>query len=349
MDISSQYPAFLLPFLGGTPQAATLPDRLHAEGHAKTASRLQGLSHSLFHEPWWLNAVTGGNWDEAVVEQNGRITGRLPYVTRRAFGVTSLSMPPLTRTLGPQLPLGLPAEHQAAEHRKIMRSLLEQLPAHQHFRQIFDPALPDALPFYEMGYQSSLTYTVRIPGGWSLEERWRHIRGRLRNDIRRAQERLQISPVEIDEFCNFYNRHTQINNQLWWSRRFQREGDALKTRLYQAASARHAACLIGARDKDGNLQAAIMPVWGHGVMYYFLTVRADRPAGHGAIKLLMWQVIALAHAQGVDFDIDGFVRPSAVRLQLGFGGDVCNRINVTKSSALLDLAQWVLARSRFGV
>lgn len=60
---------------------------------------------TVFHEPWWLDAVSPGQWNEATVMSNGEVVARLPYVIKRVMGITGIGMPPLTHVLGPQLPL----------------------------------------------------------------------------------------------------------------------------------------------------------------------------------------------------------------------------------------------------
>lgn len=37
-------------------------------------------ANSIFEQPWWLDIVAPGNWDEVVVKQNEEIIARLPFV-----------------------------------------------------------------------------------------------------------------------------------------------------------------------------------------------------------------------------------------------------------------------------
>ena len=37
---------------------------------------------TVFHEDWWLNAVTKGNYQEVLVKTGTDVVGRLPFVTR---------------------------------------------------------------------------------------------------------------------------------------------------------------------------------------------------------------------------------------------------------------------------
>jgi len=42
---------------------------------------------SVFHEPWWLNAVSPGGWTEVRVDEDGRTVARLPYAEKRRLGL----------------------------------------------------------------------------------------------------------------------------------------------------------------------------------------------------------------------------------------------------------------------
>ncbi len=303
------------------------------------------LVTSLFHEPWWLEAAAQGAWDEVSITASGRTIARFPYAIKRIAGVVTLCMPPLTRTLGPQLPIS----GTSREHRQLTAELISRLPRHGAFRQVFDPRLSNALAFYEQGYHSALSYTMQIAANVKLAERWSGIRPQMRQALRKAERLFSIGSLDIGMFCEFHNHHLKCNHRVRWSELFVGRADRVKINLYEAALGRNAARLMGARDQDGVLRAAIMLVWGHGVMYYLLTAHDAAPAGSGAVKLLVWEAMKLALEQNLAFDFDGFFRPSAVNFQTGFGGEVCNRIIVSKTPILHVCTKAVVSRLRFGL
>jgi len=51
---------------------------------------------SIFHEYWWLEAVTAGRFCEVEVRQGDYPTGRLPFVLTRRSGLRFLGMPDFT-------------------------------------------------------------------------------------------------------------------------------------------------------------------------------------------------------------------------------------------------------------
>jgi hypothetical protein len=305
---------------------------------------------SIFQESWWLDAVAPGSWGEATVSSDGMMIARLPYCTKHFMGISGIGMPPLTHTMGPQLPLTGPAfNFRPSDHQRLINELMGQLPRHSFFFQVCDPSMENALPLYALGYDSSLTYTLRIEAGQSPEQTWKGMRRQIRQDIQKAQKMFSIHhDLSIDEFCYFYNTNAKLNHNLWWSKAHETKASLIKRRLYEACLAQDATCLLAARDEKGVLRAASMPVWGHGVMYYLLASHDADPAGKGSIKLLIWEALKMAHQKRLTFDFDSFWRPESVPTLMGFGGTVHNRITVTKMSPFLRFARDMKVRSRFG-
>lgn len=306
---------------------------------------------SIFHEPWWLDAVAPGNWGEATVISGGTVIARLPYCTKRFMGISGIGMPPLTHTMGPQLPLTSPTlSFRPSDHQKLINELMGQLPRHAFFFQVCDPNMENALPFYALGYDSSLTYTLRIGADQSTEQTWKGMRSETRRVIRNAAKKFSIHhDLDIDEFCHFYNVNLKANHNLLWSKSYEARASLVKLRLYEACRAHDAATLLAARDEKGVLRAAIMLVWGHGVMYPQLGSYDADPSGARSKKLLVWEAIKMANQKRLTFDFDGFWRPEAVGMLTGFRGNVHNRIAVTKMSPLLRFVREIKSRSRFGI
>jgi hypothetical protein len=320
----------------------------HSLVTSRTSTR---LFRSIFHEPWWLDAVAPGNWGEATVTSNGEVVARLPYINKRIMGISGIGMAPLTHTMGPQLPLtGSSQRFRQSDHSGLMNALMDQLPRHDFFFQVCDPSMENALPLYARGYDSSLTYTLRIEAGQSTEQTWKGMRSNNRNIIQNAKKNFSIHhDLGIEEFCNFYNVNLKSKHNFLWSKAYETQANLIKLRVYEACRARDATCLLAARDEKGVLRAATMQVWGHGVMFYLLASNDADPASKGSIRLLIWEALKMANQKGLIFDFDSFWRPESVPALTAFGGEVHNRISVTKMSPLLKFAREMKKRSRFGI
>jgi hypothetical protein len=127
-----------------------------AEQPVKGRTRVES---SLFHEPWWLSAVTDGRYEEAVVKQGSDVVGRLPYVTVRRGPFRTIRMPRFTHLLGPLVNAGAGKPQTRLIRRlSITRSLIDQLPPNSFFLQHLDPsldcglAIADGLAFQDRGF-----------------------------------------------------------------------------------------------------------------------------------------------------------------------------------------------------
>ena len=82
-------------------------------------------------ESWWLNTVGPGSWGEVVIEQQGELVARLPYVRKRKLGLTVSSRRPLTGCIRHWLrPSSGEVDARLGVECDLMGELIEKLPAH---------------------------------------------------------------------------------------------------------------------------------------------------------------------------------------------------------------------------
>jgi hypothetical protein len=70
-------------------------------------------------------------------------------------------------------------------------------------------------------------------------------------------------------------------------------------------------------------------VWDGDTMYYNTATRS-RCNSAGAMNLLVWHAIKLAHEKALTFDFDGIVKIGTMRFFSGFGGNLTTRLLITK-------------------
>ena len=169
-------------------------------------------SFSLFQEPWWLRAVTGGQYKEATVKQGELVVGRLPFVMARRGPFTLSLMPAFTHLLGPAVNVGAGKPQTRLMRRlSITRDLIDQLPSFAFFKQVFDPALSDGLAiadglaFQDRNFRVSPQYTFQIDTKRHPDSIWEGMHFKVRQHIRRAEERYSVKTVDDpDRFIHFY-------------------------------------------------------------------------------------------------------------------------------------------------
>lgn len=296
---------------------------------------------TLFHEHWWLDAVTDGRFAEVQVEDGNGVVGRLPYVVSKRFGFSQLTLPPFTHVLGPSVESGRGKYQNRIKTRAaIVRQLIGKLPRHDFFFQICDPtcddglALVDGLAFQECGFQVKTQYTYRIDCRNSPDVLLQHMHIKARQPIRMAQKLYDVVSVgDADVFTRFYLNALRARG-LKPNIPLGRFAD-----LYSQCRARACGEVLAAMDESGAPAAMIFVVWDRRTMYYLLSVRApDRP-DKGAVNLLIWSAMQKAHRLGLSFDLDGVSTSGNARFLSHFGGELRTRMVVTSSRPLFSTLQ----------
>lgn len=294
---------------------------------------------TIFHEPWWLEAVAPGKWEAAEVVEHGRCVAWLPYVVTRSGPWKLCSAPVLAHVLGPVLDEGSGHQRSRSLRRiELLQELAGRLPRVAHFWQTCHPDIDDVLGFQASAFDTGLQYSAEI-ARQDAESAWGALRDKTRNVIRRAQECLQFEPLsDPSEFAYFYARNLSASKQ-----RSYFDTRAIP-RLFSEAARRAQIRLIGVRDSRG-LMAAVMYLLDRRRVWYFLSTR--RPDAHpGAVSLLVWKGIEEAARSGRLFDFDGIISLGAARFYTGFGATPRPRIVLHRSTSLFGVFRAAQAMMR---
>lgn len=290
------------------------------------------LSHSIFHEPWWLSAATGGNYEEVTVKQGGHVVGRFPFVAARRGPFAVSIMPAFTHLLGPVVEVGVGKPQSRLGRRlSIARALIDQLPSFSFFKQVLDPSvadglgIADGLAFQGSGFRVSPQYTFVFDDLSDLTVTWNGMHTTARQHIRRAEERYRVNSMEDpDRFVHFYLKNmekAQKSNQTNFSN---------FAALFSECQRQMSGQILAAIGSDGTPVAMTFVVWGHGVMYYLLSTRAPDIDHNGSVSLLLWSAIKHAHKLKLKLDLDGVYNGGSARFLGGFGAQIRVRLIVTR-------------------
>lgn len=294
---------------------------------------------SIFHEPWWLDIATQGNWKLATVNRNNQIIGEMPYTPTRQHLWRVAHLPPLTRTLGPVIKPVTGSDACQRHHRHdVTAKLIEQLPDCDSFFQVFDPRIDDAIAFALKGFSVSARYTFQIDANSSTDDAWASLDTKTRNVIRGAQRSLTVAPIETpSEFIQFYEANLASRS------RTNAYSSEVMRQLVKAFVERKAGTLLGVYETGGRLVAAIGLVWDRHATYYLLTSRVQ-DAHCGSISLLLWTGIQRALESKLTFDFDGFASPSTFHFLSAFGATLRQRLAVERLGTGYSLARAVKRR-----
>jgi hypothetical protein len=273
-------------------------------------------AHSLFEQPWWLDAVAPGAWDAATVTSNGEIIGRLPYVRMRRFGLTILGQPPLTPFLGPWIKSGSGTTYERLEREdKISGMLIGKLPKYDVFLQNFHYSVTNGCAFRWSGFSESVRYTYVLDALGDHEKIWAGFRQEVRTRIRKAERQIVVRSIDDIELFIALNRMTYARQGM--SMPYSVE---LVRRLDAACSARGVRRIFLAQGTDGTPHATLYLVWDGTTAYYLMGGSDPLLRASGAMSLLMWEAIKSATRVTRCFDFEGSMLLPVERFIRAFGG-----------------------------
>jgi hypothetical protein len=283
------------------------------------------LVPTIFHEPWWLDTVTLGNWKCVESKKNGHIVGRWPFVLNNRILFSTSGMPALTHFLGPAIHPGNGSPNtKFLSQLAITRDMIGQLPTLASFNQKLHRGIEDVIAFQMEGFQTSVQFTHEISPK-PIQDIWSGMRDKTRNVMRQARKIYTVDRnATPEEFCAFYSANLRARNRA----------DFVDLRIARniitQSRARQKGEIFVARNAAGEPKAAIFCVWDASVYYYLLSTRA-LDSGNGAITLLLWHAIQHAVSQDLIFDFDGFGYSGAVLFYAGFGARVRPRYIVSRA------------------
>lgn len=289
-------------------------------------------TNSFFQQAWWLEAVAQNSWDEVRVEVDGELRARLPFVVQKRRGLTVLTMPPLTQTLGPWwLESEGKSATRLAREKELMSALIEQLPEHDYFSQSFHYSVTNALPFYWAGFDIHVRYTY-IFEQLDLDTIWAEFQKNIRSHIRKAEKQVEVrDDLGIDAFI-------EVNTLT-----FERQGLTLPYshdlvyRIEEACVQQEARRIFFAQDAQGRVHAAVYLVWDEAAAYILMSGGDPELRSSGATSLLIWRAIQFAAEVTRSFDFEGSMLEPVERRNRAFGAQQTPYLQVKRMNKRAEL------------
>jgi hypothetical protein len=191
---------------------------------------------------------------------------------------------------------------------------------------ILDTGFSDLAPFLHAGYEVKAHPTLLLDCNQPADALWGGLRDKVRNVIRRARECLTVCDIDdVDLFVTFYETNLDGEDPYF--------DLSLLAAAIATARARGQCKIIAAMDAARMAHAMVVFIWDDKYVYYFLSSRERNLAHVGAISLLLWTGIELAHSRRLCMDFDGgIMKDSRYKFLISFGGEVANRFEVVRSS-----------------
>lgn len=280
---------------------------------------------------WWLDIVCGsGQWDVALVNKKGTIYAAMPYFIRRQFGITIITMPPFTQSLGPWFNK-LEGSYTTILSRQTeyMNTLIEQLPEFDDFTMGLSPNCSNWLPFYWNNFKQSTAYTYIIPDITDQDKIWQGLHASKRKNIKKASNIVSVKWDLSAE--DFYNNHAMTLKKQGATISYSKD---LFICMHQEGYKRDAAKTIYALDENNNLHAALFVVWDDIRGYDLISTIDPDYRNSGAASLLIYEVIKwLSQEKGVrEFDFEGSMIASVEASFRHMGAHQCPYFIIRKAN-----------------
>lgn len=272
----------------------------------------------LFSRDWWLDAVAGREgWDVTTVESDNKIIAAHPFVISSRLGISTTSMPPLTKMLGPwtQQPKGKYAR-RISRRVELLTQLLKKLPEFGHYEQNWHYEQDNWLPFFWQGFQQTTRYSYVIENIRDTQAVWDGFLEKVKTDIRKSEKRFKISirdDLSIDDLVNLA--------QLTFGRQgIKDKVDYLSLRAVdQVCAMRNNRKIFIATDDEGRLHAGALIVWDQHSAYYLIGGSDAKLRNSGAVSHCIWHAINFAATVTENFDFLGSVMQPIELFFRGFG------------------------------
>jgi hypothetical protein len=256
---------------------------------------------TIFHEPWWLDAVTEGRWREVRVEQEGACRGRWPYLERKGPGrLLRLASPPLCPRLGPLIDPVVDANKDLGAWSQVLGELADRLPPHHHLLQSFDSKVQYWIPLAWRDFTQTTFFSFVIEETADLDAVRRGYSQGTRRNYRQGLKALTLT--EHEPVRPLYQ---DLGNTLRAAGVRIGYPHATLERAVKEASARDRGVYVSAHAADGTPLAGAFFVWDERSVYYLVGSASAAARGTGAQTLVLDRGIEIASARGLRFDFEG--------------------------------------------
>lgn len=281
-----------------------------------------------FHLPCFLDSVTDGSWDVAIVEdKNGNLLASMPYFLEKRGKYKNIVQPHLAQYMGPWLNKEYIQTKTIHRTHQLIEELMEQLPACHAYFQNWHFSVMNWLPLHAQGYEQTSRYTYIVDGRKEEDELWKAISSNVRRDIKNASKVIEMVEDESIDFEVFFDivgsTFERKSTELIYDKAlFKKLDDRLKKEGRRK--------ILYAKHEDGTLCGTMYLVWDNTTIYYLAGGIKEAYKKHYPISVLHWESLKYAASRNMIFDFEGSMLPSIERFIRRFGTEQKTYHSITK-------------------
>ncbi len=288
----------------------------------------QGLP--LFYQPWYLDAVCGpNNWDVVIAIRDKKVVGVWPYYKKKKNLLSTITQPILTSYLGPHI-----IDHNQTDKRstqigfekKVLTELSNQLPQVSRVIVQGHPSWTNWQPLSWLGYEQTTRYTYRIDLTKSIDDLYRALSDKTRNQIKSIEKKVLIE--EEEDINQIFELVAATYQRQAMSVPFSKQQlDKLHRELNNHSSYKAYTALY-----DDEKAAVVYNSFDSETMYLLITGQSDKKIS-GSVSALIWKSIVVAKELGCKvFDFEGSMIEGVESFFRSFGGEQVAYHRISKAS-----------------
>lgn len=295
--------------------------------------RQLNLSNSvpIYLQSEWLDivCVNGMKWDIVFsYDAQNNIQGYWAYVYKKQLFWNKITMPSFTPYMGPRLiyPQNLNEYERISFENKVLKDLINQLPAFAEIKFKWSRDYTNWLAFYWECFKQQTSYTYIIPDTSNTEMLFKQFKKSIQRQIRKASENLQIRVTEkVDGVIKM------LELSLGDSSKYLLNKEVLQ-KLHQVAHSKKQSCILEAVDSNEKVIGAIYLVWDQQEMLYLYGGYDNKINDSGAMPLLFWNALQKAHELQLAFNFEGSMLTGVERFFRSFGTQLTPIFTIEKKS-----------------
>lgn len=308
----------------------------------------QARGGTLFHESWYLRALSDRLSIVVLRDGAGRIEAGMALTPTRFLGAAATRRPSYTPYNGPLIRPSAKANASEAmsEEKNRMVRLLGQSPRMGMYDFILSPDFGDTMPFLWNGFDVTVGYTYQIPPAGP--EPWQSaMSSGHRRDLRKAGAVLQDCGALLETSDDLEScRSVLLETARLKGFKEESSWEAMRA-WWQEVVAHNAGRVYRIRQPGQEPLCASLLVWDRCCGYYLASgMRGD--VRHGPMnllgRLLIDRMIQDSHRQGLTFDFEGSVLPGVEPYFRGWGGKCVPKCRAVKIPNFCAHAIWSLHR-----
>jgi hypothetical protein len=276
----------------------------------------------LFHQPWWLEIVSNGNWDVVLSnDRNGNITAALPYTwAEKYFKLLSLQ-PVLTPYLGiiyfypPDI---IKRTSKYSFENEHANNIIRDFPGKfMYLYHNFTIDFKNWFSFFNKGYIQTTRYTYILENIKDRESLWSGFTNTLKRQIKIAENHYSIHESEdVLLVFSFMKKSLKAQKVKWFLT------DDLILKLDKELSKRRLRKILVAKDKEGQPISAMYLCWDNSKAYLLALGLNKDENDSNSVKYLIWEGIKKASVYVDVFDFEGSMLPGVERLYRSYGAEM---------------------------